>query len=264
MMRLNFKPWALSALGGLLLAQSAYLVSVKVTHLGVMLPAALGVVLVFLGTTQRSWQLWLEDQPLRPVVWQWVLAGFWLWLASLAAFFGLLALRQQAQNLQSLKPEVIVVLGSSTPNAQPSPTLVERLNLAYTLAQQSPSAKVIVSGGVDFRQSVSEASVMAAYLESKGLDKSRMVLEERSTSTYENLVFSLRLLQAGGQTPNTSEAATVLVTSDFHTLRAGWIAKKAGWTNVTTAGAVTPLYMRYNAWLREYFAFVSGWLLREY
>lgn len=261
MMRLNFKPWSLAALGGLLLAQSAYLVTVKVTHLGVMLPAALGVVLVFLGTTQRSWQLWLEDQPLRQVVWRWVLAGFWLWLSSLAAFFGLLTQRQQAQNLQSLKPEVIVVLGSSTPNAQPSPTLVERLNLADALAQQNPSAKVIVSGGVDFRQSVSEASVMAAYLESKGLDKSRILLEERSTSTYENLVFSLRLLQAGGRKP---ETATVLVTSDFHTLRTGWIAKKAGWKNVITAGAVTPLYMRYNAWLREYFAFVSGWLLREY
>ena len=28
--------------------------------------------------------------------------------------------------------------------------------------------------------------------------------------------------------------------------------------------AETPLNIRYNAWLREYFAFVSGWLLREY
>ena len=261
MMRSNFKPWALAALGGLLLAQSAYLVTVKVTHLGMILPACLGVVLIFLGTAQRPWQLWLARQPLWQMVWTWGQVGFWLWLASLGAFFGLLALRQQGQNLPSLRPEVIVVLGSSTPNAQPSPTLAQRLELAYTLAQQHPKAQVIVSGGVDFRQRTSEASVMAAYLESKGLDKSRLLLEDRSTSTYENLVFSLRLLQASGHTP---EAATVLVTSDFHTLRASWIAKKAGWKNVTTAGAPTPLYMRYNAWLREYFAFVSGWLLREY
>jgi uncharacterized SAM-binding protein YcdF (DUF218 family) len=261
MMRLNFKSWSFVALGGLLLAQSAYLVTVKVTHLGVILPACLGAVLVFLGTAPAPWQLWLARQPLRQMVWKWVQAGFWLWLASLGAFFGLLALRQQGQNLPGLRPEVIVVLGSSTPNAQPSPTLVQRLELAYTLAQQHPKAQVIVSGGVDFRQTVAEASVMAAYLESRGLDKSRLLLEDRSTSTYENLVFSLRLLQAGGQTP---EAATVLVTSDFHTLRASWIAKKAGWKNITTAGAPTPLYMRYNAWLREYFAFVSGWLLREY
>ena len=260
-MRLNFKSWGLAALGGLLLAQSAYLVTVKVTHLGVILPACLGVVLVFLGTAQESWQLWLGRQPLRQRAWKGLLAGFGLWLASLVAFFGLLALGQQGQNLQSLRPEVIVVLGSSTPNAQPSPTLTERLNLAYALAHQYPATKVIVSGGVDFRQTVSEASVMAAYLENKGLDKSRILLEDRSTSTHENLVFSLRLLQASGLTP---EAATVLVTSDFHTLRASWISRKTGWKKVATAGAQTPLYMRYNAWLREYFAFLSGWLLREY
>ncbi|MDQ3059694.1 MAG: YdcF family protein [Pseudomonadota bacterium] len=261
MMRLNFKPWSLAALGGLLLAQSAYLVTVKVTHLGVILPAGLGVVLVFLGTARQHWRLWLEERALRQQAWKWVRAGFWLWLASLLGFFSLLALRQQGQDLQGLRPDVIVVLGSSTPNVQPSPTLVERLNLAYALAQQHPKAKVIVSGGVDFRQTVSEASVMGAYLESRGLEKGRILLEERSTSTHENLVFSRRLLQADAQAP---EPAMALVTSDFHTLRAGWIAEKTGWKNVTTAGAPTPLYMRYNAWLREYFALLSGLLLREY
>jgi len=264
MMRLNFKSWGLMALGGLLLAQSVYLVSVKVTHLGVILPACAGAVLVFLGTARQPWQLWLARQSLRQKAWNWLRAGFWLWLASLAGFFGLLALRQQGQNLQGLRPDVIVVLGSSTPNAQPSPTLVERLNLAYSLAQQHPKAQVIVSGGVDFRQTVSEASVMAAYLESRGLEKSRILLEDRSTSTHENLVFSLRLLQASAQMPAPAHKAMVLVTNDFHTLRAGWIAEKTGWKNFRTAGAPTPLYMRYNAWLREYFALLSGLLLREY
>lgn len=260
MTRLNFKPWALAALGGLLLAQSAYLVSVKVTHLGVILPASLGAALVLLGTAQQPWQRWLARQPLRQLAWKWVQAGFWLWLASLAAFFGFLAQRQQAQNSAGQVPQVIVVLGSSTPNAQPSPTLVERLELAYALALQHPAAQVIVSGGIDFGQTVSEASVMAAYLERRGLDKGRILREERSTSTHENLVFSLRLLP-GAQA---AQLPMLLVTSDFHTLRARWIAKKAGWTHVITAGAPTPLYMRYNAWLREYFALLSGVLLREF
>ena len=55
-----------------------------------------------------------------------------------------------------------------------------------------------------------------------------------------------------------------LVTSDFHTLRAGLIARRAGYTAVTTLGADTPLYLRYNIWLREYFAFLSSWALNEY
>lgn len=56
----------------------------------------------------------------------------------------------------------------------------------------------------------------------------------------------------------------VIVTSDFHTLRAAAIARKIGFKNVSTAGAYTPLGMRYNSWFREYFSFVSGWILQEY
>ncbi|MDB5931703.1 MAG: hypothetical protein JWR60_3410 [Polaromonas sp.] len=261
MMRLGFNSWALLLLGGLLLAQSLYLAVVKVTHLGVIIPAGLGVVLVLLALAGDPWSLWLDRQPLRRSVWNLARAGFVAWLLSLAAFFVWLTLRQQTQDLQGFTPQVIVVLGSSTPNAKPSPTLVERLNLADTLARYYPAARVVVSGGVDFRQVASEASVMAGYLQSRGLDQGRIMLEDLSTSTHENLIFSLQLVQKSGLGP---EAPMLLVTNDFHTLRAGWIARKAGWKAVRTAGAPTPLYMRYNAWLREYFACLSGLLFREY
>ena len=55
-----------------------------------------------------------------------------------------------------------------------------------------------------------------------------------------------------------------MITSDFHTLRARWIANRVGLNQVRMAAAPTPLYLRYNAWLREYFAFVSGWIFREF
>ncbi len=56
----------------------------------------------------------------------------------------------------------------------------------------------------------------------------------------------------------------ILVTSDFHVMRAERIAGKAGFRSVSSVAAPTPRYLRYNAWLREYFAYISGWLLREY
>ena len=59
-------------------------------------------------------------------------------------------------------------------------------------------------------------------------------------------------------------APIAIVTSDFHTLRAAAIAKKLGYQNVIMSSAETPLNTRYNAWLREYFAFISGWILQEY
>jgi hypothetical protein len=46
--------------------------------------------------------------------------------------------------------------------------------------------------------------------------------------------------------------------------RALGIARKAGFNEVFGVGADTPLYLRFNAWLREYFASISSWILREY
>jgi uncharacterized SAM-binding protein YcdF (DUF218 family) len=252
--------WLLLATGLLLLLDCVYLVTVKVTHLGVIVPAVVAVVLIALSLFMTRWRAWLRGRPWRLVAWRLLLAGFFVWLASLLIFFAAMQ-RLQPSAGGDLDPRVIIVLGSSTPSGKASPTLAERLKLAYSLARQHPRALVVVSGGTDFKQKIPEARVMADYLVDLGLDSTRITLEDQSTSTYENLAFSARLLEAAGLK---RDVPMMLVTSDFHTARASWIAERAGWTNVQTAGALTPLYMRYNAWTREYFACLSGWLLGEY
>jgi uncharacterized SAM-binding protein YcdF (DUF218 family) len=59
------------------------------------------------------------------------------------------------------------------------------------------------------------------------------------------------------------ESPVAVVTSDFHTVRAQRIARKIGYTQSVVVAAPTPLYLRYNAWLREYFATASSWILGE-
>ena len=255
---LSSSVWLL--IGALLLAQSLYLTTVKVTHFGVMLPAALGLALVAYAFGAERWDAWLSASNWRLTVWRVALGLFVVWLVTLAIFFGVLQ-RLKNRVPAGFAPQAIVVLGSSTPDGQPSPTLAKRLDLALTLAHAYPQAKVITSGGVDFNETVAEGKVMAGYLRDRGLPPARILVEDLSTSTRENLVFSQRAAQGIGIQPG---AQMVLVTSDFHTLRAGRIARKAGWSQVATAGAETPLYMRYNAWLREYFACVSGVLFREF
>ena len=143
----------------------------------------------------------------------------------------------------------------------PSPTLLARLDLALQQAARYPDVPVVVSGGTGFGGHPSEAQVMGGYLRAHGLAAGRILQEERSTSTDENLRFSRPLLAAHGVD---ASAPVRLVTSDFHTIRARWIARRAGYSRVQAVGAPTPLYVRYNAWLREYFAFVSGFVLREF
>lgn len=257
---LTISPSLMLIVGIALLGHCAYLASVKVTHFGVMLPAAVGLVMVFLGVAGRRWTAWLHAAKGRLTVWRVMLGLFILWLVSVAVFFGVLYTATQ-RSLTSFDPAVIIVLGASTPGGQPSPTLAKRLDLALEMAHLEPAALVVTSGGVDFSETVSEGEAMAAYLRARGLESRRILVEGQSSSTQENLIFSKRLLENVGIK---SAAPMLLVTSDFHTLRAERIARKAGWSNLSTAGALTPFYMRYNAWLREYFAWISGWLLREY
>jgi uncharacterized SAM-binding protein YcdF (DUF218 family) len=115
---------------------------------------------------------------------------------------------------------------------------------------------------VDFTESRSEGEIMGDYLRAKGLPDARIAQEERSTSTEENLLFSRAILQE--RVLPVDRIHIEIATSDFHTLRARWIAQRGAIRTCARWGAATPLYVRYNAWLREYFAVISGFLLVEY
>jgi uncharacterized SAM-binding protein YcdF (DUF218 family) len=254
------KRWTLLVIGGLLLLHCIYLVLVKVTHLGVIIPALIAMSMILSAWFAEAFDIWLRNSRQRVRLWRIAKLGFAFWLVTLLLYFAVL-LRSYGQVDAAFRPELIVILGSSTPNAQASPTLVERLKLGHKLAQVSPRATVVVSGGVDFRQTVSEAQVMRDYLIRLGLAESRIAVEDESTSTYENLLFTAKKLQT---LKMDQRARMMIVTSDFHTLRSELIAARVGWKEVRSAGATTPLYMRYNAWIREYFACLSGWLFGEF
>jgi uncharacterized SAM-binding protein YcdF (DUF218 family) len=255
----NVKRAVAGVLGLLLLLDGGVLIATGYFNLGVVLPLVMGLGLCSLGLWWVPMKRWLGATPRRAALWRWFRYGVFLWLATVAVFWSVLATRASTQ-LPTTVPAAIVVLGSGSPGAAASPTLVARLDLALRDALRHPDALVVVSGGISFRTQ-SEGEVMAAYLQERGLSAHRIVKEELSTSTQENLVFSRRLLAAAG-VPD--DAPIHLVTSDFHTLRAGLIARRAGYPAVTTLGADTPLYLRDNIWLREYFALVSSWALREY
>lgn len=164
--------------------------------------------------------------------------------------------------IESTPVKAIIVLGSGVENGKPSAALAKRLDAAVPVAKTSPQALLILSGGLDFGERETEAVIMARYLQQHyAIPSSDMALEDQSTSTELNLKNSKAIL-VQHQINLTDPVA--IVTSDFHTIRAAAIARKQGYQHVTMISAPTPLFMRYNAWLREYFAFLSGWVLNEY
>jgi len=252
---------ALAVTGALLLADGIALMLTGLLNFGVVLPAAIGATFLALSWRWHAVARWRAANTRHQWLWRagWMI--FFAWLATVAVFFHTIHREIAASAPGRAAAKAIVILGSGSPHCVASPTLAARLDEGMTLARQMPSAPVVVSGGVGFSEPCSEADIMADFLVARGMAPGRLIREDRSTSTDENLRFSRPLLERDGVS---AADPIVVVTSDFHLMRATRIARKAGFGTVYGAGAATPLYVRYNAWLREYFADISGWVLGEY
>lgn len=241
-------------IGSVLLIDALILFSVAKFNVGTIVPAILGLSLLSLSLKHARWQRWLAAQHYRQRLWLGVKLGALLWLLSLCFFFYQLSASGTVQST----PHAIIVLGTGLNGTEPGAMLRARLDTALNYAARFPEASLVLSGGQGMSEEISEAEAMQRYLLLQGMAAERLIQESKSTSTEENLLFSYRLLKAKASQP------VLIVTSDFHILRAAKIARKQGFTKAEMAPAPTPLAIRYNAWLREYFAFASSWLLAEF
>lgn len=248
--------------GGALIAYALYLCLVHITSAGTALIGGIGAAMAASGWFSAQLKHWLQKQRWRQIAWHLLLTGFVLWAVSVVAFFRHISvLSEQTIPLTATERGAIIVLGSGVHDCEPSPTLVARLERSAEVARRFPAMKLIVSGGYTQGHSCSEAEVMAAYLVRHGFTESRLIQENASSTTYENLRFSRPLLQQQGFT---DDAPLIIVSSEFHLERATAIARRAGFRNIYTAASVTPLYTRFPSWLREYFSFIKGYLFSEY
>lgn len=251
-------------IAALLVVDAVFLMSTGLVNFGVVLPLCIGCGLILLRGKWLQFGRWRSQRVWRQKVWMLaqLLAG--AWLLSLVLFFIFLQRTNDATGLTGKNTAVvkaIMILGSGSLKCSASPTLAARLDLGLEWARRLPAAKVLVTGGKNWTLPCAEAQIMGDYLRAHGLAAGRIIQEERSTTTYENLLFSQPLLEKNAVTPHDE---ILIVSSDFHVLRARMIARRLGWSSVHTAGATTPLYIRYNDWLREYFSFIKGFLLRMY
>jgi uncharacterized SAM-binding protein YcdF (DUF218 family) len=186
--------------------------------------------------------------------------GFGLWLASFMLFS--LLLQYIATTPSQMQPiQAILVFGGGIQDDQPSPSLKLRLDRAVASAQDFKNVPIIVSGGKPYKDANSEAEVMQTYLHQLRIPFNRIFLEARSTSTQTNLNYSTKTLE---DLNLSKESHIAFISSDFHLPRITAIAKKQNYTSFILIAAKTPIDLRFNAYLREYFAYLSGLILREY
>jgi len=163
-------------------------------------------------------------------------------------------MKQGVQPVANGTAEYVIVLGAKVkPGGVPSLSLKNRLEEAVKYLNKYPHVKVIVSGGQGADEDRTEASVMLKYLQDNGIDTNRILVEDQSTSTYENLLFSKELLPTGTK-------RITIVSNDFHLKRAKYLAESLDF-EVDVVAAKTPKSVEIQLKLRERAALLKTYII---
>lgn len=141
--------------------------------------------------------------------------------------------------------EYMIILGAQWKTSGPSYILQKRLDKALEYLAENPQTIVIVSGGQGSNEVISEAEGMKSYLEEAGIAQDRIIMEDRSTDTSENLKYSMKFISS-------PDSRVVVVTNNFHVFRSVQIARKTGYLSVEGLAADSYPLMLPNNLLREF------------
>ncbi|MDE7232920.1 MAG: YdcF family protein [Lachnospiraceae bacterium] len=150
------------------------------------------------------------------------------------------------------KPDLdyIIVLGAQMKPAGPSAVLKFRLDAAYEYLTANENTLCVVSGGQGANEPCTEASGMYDYLVEKGIAPERILMEDKSTDTSENIAYSAALI--GG-----TDHEVGIVTNNFHVFRGVMLARHAGFENACGISARSNIYFQPNNLVREFFGIMK-------
>nr|WP_120491255.1 YdcF family protein [Corynebacterium lactis] len=156
------------------------------------------------------------------------------------------------------RADAVIVLGAQVRDPDElTPLLRSRVDRGIEVANKAiESGKdtvLVFSGGQGPDEPCPEGLAMANYARSQGVADERIIVEDRSTTTEENLAFSSELLRQRESFPD--EPWIAVATSDYHAFRGAILMRKAGLDGYAT-GARTARYFWPSAKVREFFAIV--------
>lgn len=182
--------------------------------------------------------------------------AIYLGLGFLAAMISFILIFSNTEKT-SFNEDAVIVLGSGLHGEKVSRALEERLIACLEYLEKNKNALVVVSGGQGSNEDITEALAMERYLVENGVDPSKIIKEENSTSTYENFVFSKKILDKyfnGNYT-------TAYITNKFHSYRAFNLAINAGIPS-KSFNASDEVASALPAYLRETLAVVKLWIFK--
>ena len=229
------------------------LVMYKILNIGNATGLFVGVVLIIygiFGKTVNSLIANLRDNtPGRVIV---NIVGFMIIFAVAMAFIISFFMLKAAKTIP-VGDETLIVLGCKVKGTSTSLMLTERLNAAKEYLDEHENTVCILSGGKGPDEGISEAQCMYNYLTEHGISSERLIMEDKSTSTRENLQYSLDIINN-----NDLNKDVALVTNEFHEYRAFKIAEKL---NIKPAAvpAHTHWWLFSTYFVREWYGVIYEW-----
>ena len=175
-----------------------------------------------------------------------------LLLCAETALISFLAIYGVSDNVD-YSEDAAIVLGAGIRGDKVTLPLKLRLDKAIAYHTENPDALIVVTGGQGFQETVTEAYAMEKYLLQNGVDKDKIIKEEKATSTAENMKFSKEILDK----QFSGDYSAVVITNNFHIFRGVAIARKAGLQKVSHLHAGLQWYNLLPCFLRESLAVIK-------
>lgn len=156
------------------------------------------------------------------------------------------------------RDDYVIVLGAGLENGRvPNLILRERLNAAIKSEEENLTEYIVLSGGQGKDEYISEAQAMSEYLQERGIGKEKILIEDKSKDTDENLKFSKEKIEEHSQ-KSIAEVSVKIITTDYHAFRSSILAKKNGYVNFDNYSSPEVWYFIPSTYIREGFAVVKS------
>lgn len=148
----------------------------------------------------------------------------------------------------------VIIPGAKVNGTVPSLTLDRRIRGAAEYLSDNPDSVAVATGGQGPGEALSEAAVIARELRNLGIASERILMEPDSTTTRENLLFALKIIEARG---GSGQEPAVIVSSAFHLYRAQRLAAAVGYAAVSGKGCSSMGYLEPHYFAREAAALIK-------
>ncbi|WHY01745.1 YdcF family protein [Neobacillus sp. DY30] len=184
-----------------------------------------------------------------------LLIGLGVLILILLLYFGFLhaKIREHADTEVPKDADYIIILGARVKGETPSLALQYRIDAAANYLKKNKETIAIASGGQGPGEDITEAEAIKRGLVAQGVPSHRVLLEDKSTDTVENISFSKKLIPKHFKTG-------LIVTNDFHLYRAKSIARDQG-LSLKGIPAETPTVAIPKSYIREYLAITKYYLV---